>query len=262
MNKQTFGMVFGAEFRRIALRTSTLVAMGIFAVAALLLSFGFVALAQFAAANASEEIAVTAPSGLTSLGLPYGLICFLFCIFTAITSAHDYSNGAAAATLVLVPNRGRLLGARVAVWGIMGFLQMFVPGIILAIVFMGSMGGLGQALLSVLLCSCSVSLYGLIVFGVATLVRRGAFAVVIYFLIDIVVPLVMPMASGIPTIGGALSEATHYMPNAVTMRLADLTLIGSDTVAWVIAIAASLAWVALVLVLGRLSFNRYAGKTS
>ncbi len=262
MNKQTFGMVFGAEFRRIALRTRTLVAMGIFATAALLLSFGFVAMAQFAAAHPTEGAVVSAPSGLTSLGIPYGLVCFLFCIFTAITSAHDYANGAAASTLVLVPNRGRLLGARVAVWGIMGFLQMFVPGIILAIVFMGSMGGLGQALLSVLLCSCSVSLYGLIVFGVATLVRRGAFAVVIYFLIDIVVPLVMPMASGIPTIGGALSEATHYMPNAVTSRLADPTLIGSDTVAWGIAIAVSLAWVAVMLVLGRLSFNRYAGKTS
>ena len=174
-SSQSWGSVFAAEFKRIVLRTRTLVALAIFALVGIGITVGATTTMQWVASQADAN-AQLAGNGFMGLGVAASFVSFATSLLCVSSTARDYRDGAAAATLVLVPNRTRLLSVRLAVWVLTALAITLVTLLPLALIYLGSYAQPTMAFAEIVCASLGTCVLVLVAFACASLLRRGSLA--------------------------------------------------------------------------------------
>ena len=257
-NPQTWGRVFAAEFRRIILRPAVLISMGVFVLATLGVTIGGMAVMEWAA----QSGAGVGSSGFTGFGLPVSLISFAMSLLCVSATSRDYSDGAAAASLVVVPRRGRLVTARMAVWAGTTFVVSLVAFLLVMVVQIPRIDNVTQTIASALCSSMACVVLVMVGFACATVFRRGAFSMLVFLGLDLIIPSGISLGSAFAP--GALADILGFvakvMPGRAVETFADVsTLHSAASGDWVFGAVASVAWLVAAIVMSSVAFSRYAG---
>lgn len=258
---QSWGSVFVAEFRRIVLRTRTLVALAVFAAVSILVTVGLTSVTDWTQEQAAAE-GVSIPSlAFMGLGLSVSALSFTLGLLCVSSSARDYADGAAAATLTVVPKRGKLLFARIVVWAVVAAVVTFVTLLAVVLMYMSRIGNFGDALMQVACSMLGVCMLVMVAFACATLLKRGSLAVLAFLGVDLLLPMAFSLVSNfLPTnVGEVIRTITKALPGEVCSTVSSIG--GSTTTpdALTFAMVALVAWIVVSVVVSYFSFNRYAG---
>ena len=258
---QSWGNVFAAELKRIVLRTKTLVALTLFALGAISITIGATSAMRWVASQGGAE-AQHLGQGFVGLGMAGSFVSFAVSLLCVSSTARDYRDGAAAATLVVVPNRVRLISVRMAVWVLTSLVVTLVSLLPLALMYLGTYAQPSVAFAEVacgVLGSCGLAL---VAFACATLLKRGSLAMLGFLSIDILLPMVLSIAGGFAP--GMLGTILSYIHNALPGQAADAVisitaLTTGNSGPWVFGMVALAAWTAASIVISHFSFAHYAG---
>ena len=261
VSSQSWGSVFVAEFRRIILRPRTLVALAIFATVAILLTVGLTSTTDWAQQQIAAEGGVAPSSAFMGLGLSVSALSFTLGLLCVSSSARDYTDGAAAATLTVVPKRGKLLSTRMVVWAVVAMVVTFVTLLTVSLMYMSRIGSFGDVLAQIGCYTLGVCMLVLVAFACATLIRRGSLAVLAFLGVDLLLPMALSLVSNFlpPNIGEAVHTINRAMPGEVCSAVGNIVERATDPGAWTFAMVALVAWVVVSVAVSYFSFNRYAG---
>ena len=260
---QSWGAVFKAEFKRILMHKSTIIALILFVVAAVALTvLAFVAISAATEAvnnsgQASEELA---PILFTGYGLAETILVFTIGLLCATSTARDFVDGAASSTLVLVPKRSRLITARIVIWLLVALVATAVSIAAITLLLANKITDPAPLDMSALGTLLNVLVFTIIGFAGAVLLRKGAYAVLAFLGIEMILPTVLTSASifmpeSFSKIFDAISKA---LPGAAISNLQTaLNPLDSTQVAINIAIIA--AWFVASILVANFSFKAYAG---
>lgn len=256
---QSWGRVFVAEFKRTMLRTPSIVSLIVFALVTIGLAVGVTAVTTLAAqANSDAAVGPT----FAGLELPLSLISFLLGLRCVSSCARDYTDGAAAATIVVVPNRTRLLTTRIVVWMLTTFVVTMVTMTAIVLIHATMIKDLVTVLTQALCASIGTCMLVLVAFACATLVRRGALAMLTFLAIDLLIPSALGIGAGFaPGVAGELiGYVNQVMPGHVVSTFTDMGMSAmGDSNEWIVSVVALVAWAVVALVVSHVSFARYSG---
>ena len=257
-NPQTWGRVFAAEFRRIILRPAVLIVMGVFVLAALGATIGGMAVMEWAAQSGAD----VASPGFTGFGVPVSLLSFAMSLLCVSVTSRDYSDGAAAASLVVVPRRGRLVTTRMAIWAGTTFVVSLVAFLLVMLVQIPRISNVTQTIASALCSSMACVVLVMVGFACATVFRRGAFSMLVFLGLDLIVPSGISLGSAFAP--GALADVLGFvskvMPGHAVETFADVsTLHSAASGDWIFGAVATLAWLVASVAASYVAFSRYAG---
>ena len=261
-NPQTWGRVFAAEFRRIILRPGVLIAVGVFVLAALGATLvGMFVMEWASQAGADMGADVVAPT-FTGFGMPVSLLSFAMSLLCVSSTSRDYSDGAAAASLVVVPRRGRLVTARMAIWAATTFVVSLVTFLLVMVVQIPRIDNVAQTIASALCSSVACVVLVMVGFACATVFRRGAFSMLVFLGLDLIIPTGLSIGAAFAP--GAVQEILGFvskvLPGRAVETFADVsTLHSAASGDWVFGAVAAVAWLVAALVASYVSFSRYAG---
>ncbi len=261
VSSQSWGSVFVAEFKRIVLRPRALVALAIFAAAAILVTVGLTSATDWAQQQMAAEGGPAPSNTFMGLGLSVSVLSFTLGLLCVSSSARDYTDGAAAATLTVVPKRSKLLSARMVVWAAVAVVVTFVTLLVAALIYMSRIGSFGDALKEIACYTLGVCMLVLVAFACATLMRRGSLAVLAFLGVDLLLPMILSLVSNfLPlNVGEAVHTITKALPGEVCSAVGNIGGSATDPGAWTFAMVALVAWIVVSGVVSYFSFNRYAG---
>ena len=250
-----------SELKRIVLRTRVLVALVVFALVGIGVTVGAVALMDFAQSEAAKE-GMSMSVGFVGLGLAASAVAFGTSLLCVSSTARDYRDGAAGATLLVVPNRQRLLSARIATWMMAAVVVSLATLLPLAIMYMNMYEQPSVAYVEVACGVVGTCVLVLVAFACSTLTRRGALGMVAFLGIDMLIPTVLGMVA--PMAPEAVSSVLFKVEAALPGRAADKIMSVGDFLAgnggdWIFAAVALVAWAVIAAVVSHASFAGYAG---
>ena len=260
LTRQSWSTVFKAELRRHVSSRRYIIRVALIAAAGALV--GLTTLAMFAYFD-SEGAKAAGEAVTTALETASGTVAILLGLSALGLAARETSDGTVVSSLLLVPDRTRLLAARAsAPMAIAAVLAIVVAGVVAA----GgvAMSGAGQidwglVSLSLLVTTVAVPLTALLGFLTGTLVRRGAPAMAIAMGALLVLPLALSVAQF--TVPAALSPAVGAalaaMPGVAILQA--LTVTGTEPGAVPVALiglGVLAAWVVIVAVGAKAQFRR------
>ena len=256
---QTWGRVFAAEFRRIIQRPPVLIAMGIFVFAAIGLTLGSMVFMEWASQAGAEGIGE--PS-FTGFSMPVSLLSFALSILCVSVTSRDYTDGAAAATLVVVPRRERLVTARMAIWAVVAFVVTLVALLLVMVIQLPRIESITQTIASALCGSIASVVLVMVGFACATVFRRGAFSMLVFLALDLIIPTGLSL--GVAFAPGVLHDVLDFVTKALPGHAVDAfaevsTLHSGASGDWIFAAVATLAWLVASVVVSYVAFSRYAG---
>ena len=258
-NPQTWGRVFAVEFRRIILRPAVLIAMGVFVFAALVATLGGMAVMEWASQAGAEGVGTPT---FTGFNMPLSLLSFALSILCVSATSRDYTDGAAAATLVAIPRRERLVSARMAIWTVTAFVVTLVALLLVMVVQLPRVDNFAQTIASALCGSISSVVLVMVGFACATIFRRGAISMLVFLALDLIIPTGLSL--GATFAPGVLHDILGFVTNALPGHAADtfaqVSMLHSGASGdWVFAAVATLAWLVVSIVMSHLAFSRYVG---
>ena len=257
-NPQTWGRVFAAEFKRIILRPAVLISMGAFVLAALGATIGGMAVMEWAAQTGAD----VGSSEFTGFGVPVSLLSFAMSLLCVSVTSRDYSDGAAAASLVVVPRRGRLVTTRMAVWAGTTFVVSLVAFLLVMLVQIPRINNVTQTIASALCSSMACVVLVMVGFACATVFRRGAFSMLVFLGLDLIIPSGISLGSAFApgVLADILGFVSKILPGRAVETFADVsTLHSAASGDWIFGAVATLAWLVAAVVASYVAFSRYAG---
>ena len=249
--KQGFGSALSAEMKRVVFQPRRLITATIFAAAAILLFVGATALVDWgnnaAASGEIEGVEPIAIPAFIGFDMSLSLISFCFGIYASAFVARDYNDGTVMASLLAVPNRGRLFLARLFPWVLLTAVFS-----LLAFAVVGALGinraGTGEATIIVLqglLATVSSVFTGIVGFCCGAITKKGSLSVLLFLALFFLIPTVASAAGGfgpefLQTIMNGINQA---MPgNALAALIGIVPLDGATADTW-ISLGVSIAWV-------------------
>lgn len=257
--RQSYGSVFRAEFRRVILRQKTLITLALFVVVTIAVSFG----AQTAIDWAASQSDALPKDSRTFVGVPFpvGLLAFLLGIYVSSHAARDYADGSAAATIVLVPNRGRLASARMLTWIITVALtaSLALAGSIL--VCIGHVDDLVRTAIDIACGVAGLTAYMMLAYACATVTRKGSLAVLCFFGFHMVLPSVVGILGfGPQLVVDLVSFVGKILPSSALNVVCDTSiLLTSSASDYLIAAGGLFVWAIISVVLSHFALARYRG---
>ena len=250
-HKQTLGLVLAAELRR------SLAAGGLRVAALVSVGLGILAGGLYVWALAATHDATSGPN--TSLDTaPFQVSVFFAALAFAVGligfTSREMADGTATGSAILVPRRGRLLGARLLSAVILGAAMTLASLVVVTLIRLfggdlssagfGHMGSvIGVAVVDVVLASA-------LAFLVATLLRKPAIAVTVFLLALIVLPLVLAILSGaapawlanpahamLVAMPGTLFQRAMSVPTEPGAGWSNVAIGLGGLAAWVVAVA-------------------------
>ena len=213
-SRQGFFSVFASEFKRTFLRPKALIFIVLFILAAFGSFAGTMALMKMAAdvaAESGEAIATT--SSFLGFGIPLSLLSLCFGVYAASFSARDYNDGTLLASLLIVPNRGRLFVARLLPWIIISLASSAIAFALCMLISLSDINDmvnvLGQLGLSSVSCMCSTILG----FCCGTITKRGAISVLLYL------GLAMILGTAVSAASMAVPENFQFLAEAINAAI-------------------------------------------
>lgn len=196
--RQSLSTVIRAEFGRQLRRRRVLVTLGVTAIVVLLGAWGLVLSAKLV------DDGLTSAAFALPLALEFsaGLVCLMMGFVVLATVTGETADGTVLTSLMLVPNRSRLLFARALVWpAVATALLLGLSPLVIALgsaVQLPGSASLPALLLSVGVAVVAVALVTALSFLTATALRRGAIAMAV----AIGCFLVLPLAVGVLQVAG------------------------------------------------------------
>ena len=258
---QSWGGVFAAEFKRIILRTRTLVALALFALIGIGLTIGATSAMRWVASQAEAGNQVLG-QGFVGLGLAASFVSFATSLLCVSSTARDYRDGAAAATLVVVPNRTRLLSVRIVVWALTALAVILVTLLPLALMYLGTYAQPTMAFAEVACATLGSCVLTLVAFACATLFKRGSLAMLGFLGIDVLLSMVLSVAAGFApgVFGTILSHVHNALPGqAMDAAINVKSLFDGNSGPWIFGMVALVVWALVSVAVSHFSFARYAG---
>lgn len=259
-NTQSWGSVFLAEFRRIILRTRTLIALALFALVGILITVGATTAMEWAKQEGLDGM--SAGPSFAGLGLAASFVSFAVSLLCVASTSRDYRDGAAAATLVVVPRRGKLLSARMVVWTLTSLVAMLATLLPLALMYLGTYAQPAMAFVEVACGVLGSCVLVLVAFACATLLRRGSLAMLVFLGIDVLLSMVLSFGAGFAPgmLGTVLTNINNALPgHAMESTMNTTALFGGDSGPWIFGMVALVVWAAASVAISHFSFARYAG---
>lgn len=257
---QRFSTVVRAELRRHLSSRRHLVRLALIAAAGLLAGMGALA---FVASFDPEGAAATGGSVPTAMETAGGVVAILLGLSALGAAAAETSDGTVLSSLLLVPDRRRLLAARAVAPMVIGEVTaLTAAGAVLAgglAMSGGSRIDLGVVALSLLAIAVAAPLTALLGFLTGTLVRRGAPAMAIAMFALLVLPLAVGAAqlAAPPALGPALGYALQATPGVAVLQSLSVSAANQGPVPVALTGLAVLAgWVAIVAVGASAQFRR------
>ncbi|MCB0910741.1 MAG: hypothetical protein KDB60_03895 [Propionibacteriaceae bacterium] len=255
--RQTAGSVIRAEFRRHLRGRRTPVALGVAAGIAVLSAFGFFAFVR------SVDDTLGAGAFAVPIGLEFaaGAISLVLCLYALSTVTGETGDGTVLGSLLLVPNRGRLLVARALVWPVLGMAVLLVvsPFVLLLGRVIGLPGSidLGSFLLGLGMACLALALVTTLSFLAATALRRGAVAMAMAIGCLLVLPLavVVLQVAGPDAFGPVLATVLDALPGVAVMKA--LNVSGTAAQGWIPVIQGLLVLGAWVVATGLVAVPRF-----
>ncbi len=248
-----------SEWRKITSLRSTYITL----VVTEILFIGLGTLFCFLFVNRYRHLSPTDPEVLTfdpAFSSVSGVLLAQFAIgvLGALTMTAEHTTGMIRTSLAAVPNRLRLLGAKVVVFLgvslVVGFLGSFVAfGLgqwILAGQGLGTSIGDAASLRVVVGAALSLALFGLFALGLGTMVRRTAGAIAAFFGLVLVLPLVV---AALPSPWN--TDIGRYLPDAAGRAMIRTVRQGDLLPPWG-GFALLCAYAAVTLVLGAALLQR------
>ncbi|QGQ20018.1 hypothetical protein GC089_13385 [Cellulomonas sp. JZ18] len=220
--EQGLGQVVVAELRRAmaggGMRTSAGVGVVIGAAA----GFGTSMLVGYFAQGAEgSSLSVTLPIEVAAV-----VSALWIAVATVLHLARDLPSGMLATSLLLVPDRRRLLVARLAAptaIGAVGALAAAGLPAAIGLVLHGSVpGAVGTAILGLVVAACASGLFALFAALTATVARRPTSAALLFVALTLLVPLALAVVPVVaPAAMATVSERVSYgLPSSLLMQAA------------------------------------------
>lgn len=254
---QTFGVVLKAEFARFFKRKRTIFWLAIFAVAAIAVTAGVVSFGDFA----QKELETAESLPFVGYGLAHSLLAFTIGILCSSAVAGEYADGVMGSSLLVVPRRGRFMGAQLAVWMVVAFVVTLLVCGALAAMYSGRFADMAQALLGLVLVPVAVCATTLVAYACASISRRGSVSVLLFIGIVLLLPMVFNFATSfIPgDAGQALAYASSLLPGGAGDNMSDAAILFSDVGKWTASFVASIVWAAASVIGSKALFDRFTG---
>ena len=260
---QRWGAVFAAEFKRIVLRARTIVALAIFALVGIGITVVMASLVNMAQQELAGDVLVDAPI-FVGLGLATSFVSFATSFLCVSSSARDYRDGAAAATLIMVPRRQRLLSARMVAWTVAAIAVSLCTLLPLAVMYQSMYERPIMAFAEMACGIVGTCVLVLVAFACTTLARRGAFALLAFLGIDFLVPTVLSVLSSVApsSVGSVIEKINSVLPGqAVDTVMGVEGLFSGNAKTWAVGMVALVCWAAASIAASHFAFARYTGVT-
>lgn len=200
------------------------------------------------------------PAAMETAG---GVVAILMALSALAAASGETSDGTVLSSLLVVPNRTRLLAARAVAPMVVAAVTGILAAVVVLATGVGLSGGAQIHLELSMLClaatAAAVPLTTLLGFLTGTVVRRGAPAMAIAMVALIVLPLVVGAAqlAAPPSLGPALNLALATTPGVAVMQALSVTTAepGAMPVA-ITGLGVLVAWAAVLAVGAHVRFRR------
>ena len=265
--RQTFGGVFAAELARITGATGFRVATAVCAVLGILA--GFVHLAAISLVKATPGYAETLSSADYTLSGAIvapaaadgiGLFAFCFALYCIAHVSREFGDGTVRMGLMLVPNRVRLMTARMLVWALAAAAAGLVVGVVDIVGNTVAAGDAPDALVvaaQLLISIIGAACVAVVACGISFVFRSSAVGIIVYICITNLVGTLC--TSGMMFLPEPFKTILHAINNIMlgygTSTLATVSTSLTDATS---GLTLCIVWAAALYALALFAFKRYS----
>ena len=248
-SSQSLFSVMAAEFKRMFLRPKALVAIALFAAAAVALYAASIAVMNLAVEVAADSPDLEAPpaaaTGFMGFELPLTVLSLCLGIHAASLMARDYNDGTLLASLLVVPGRGRLFAARLVPWIIVSAVVSLVVFLLCFVISLNRISDTSIALAQLGLSIVSCVFATILGFCCGTITKKGSLSILAFLALMILIGMALSAVTmALPeNVRGIVSFISSVMPSSAFSNMVNIVQpAANDGGAALTACAASVVW--------------------